>query len=187
MNVLPRTWETGRLVMSDGVLDDRPQFDAIAHACAYVGEWDPAFRVQAVDGGQPPARDEDLVAKSLGLVARPDPRFRLQSIRLKLATTIIGYFHLYHATPTPQTIFLSMLILHPDYQHQGFGQEVIAGLAHQLEHLGYIAIWLDVYLKNWPALRFWISTGFTTIVEYDGDKRHADDAYALLVLEKKLG
>jgi ribosomal protein S18 acetylase RimI-like enzyme len=62
-----------------------------------------------------------------------------------------------------------MFVLHPDWQGKHLGREVVEGLAEQLRALEYSAIWLRVYLKNWPALRFWITNGFTNILAYEGD------------------
>jgi len=67
-----------------------------------------------------------------------------------------------------------------------YGQEVAAGLIRQLAELGYAAVWLEVYLKNWPALRFWLQQGFNKIIEYDGDKQFSESAQATLVLAKQL-
>ena len=113
-------------------------------------------------------------------------RFRLQPIHLWATGEIAGYFHLYHGVPRPPITSISMFVLHPDYQRHRFGQEVIAGLAEQLRQLDYTALSLRVYLKNWPALRFWLNAGFTTITQYDGDPTHTATSQASLRLEKQL-
>ncbi len=47
-------------------------------------------------------------------------------------------------------------------------------------------LWLEVYLRNWPALRFWTIMGFTTIVGYEGDKEPGEGKQGRLILERTL-
>jgi ribosomal protein S18 acetylase RimI-like enzyme len=80
-----------------------------------------------------------------------------------------------------------MFVVHRDHQQEHVGQEVTAALWEQLRQTGPItAVWLDVYLKNWSALRFWLHNGFNTIIDYDGDPTHTDTSHANICLEKKL-
>ena len=102
---------------------------------------------------------------------------------------MIGYFHLQHYSsrlPQPATAFISMFVIHPEFQGKRFAQEVVEGLSEQLAGYGYIAIWLAVYLKNWAAIRFWLQQGFNRIIEYDGAKQFSETAQASLTLEKRL-
>ncbi len=79
-----------------------------------------------------------------------------------------------------------MFVMLPDFLGQKLAGVVVDALAEQLAQAGYRAIWLHVYLRNWPALRFWTQHGFTTIVTYDGDKVMAEEAQARLRLERPL-
>jgi len=45
---------------------------------------------------------------------------------------------------------------------------------------------LEVYLRNWPALRFWTNAGFTTIVAYEGDREPGEGRVARLMLARPL-
>ncbi|MBI1299232.1 GNAT family N-acetyltransferase [bacterium] len=180
--LLPFQWTTTRLTIADGVLDDVARLTAVFNACSYVEPWDPTFHVIAED------ELRQVIEQSLS--TGDDHRyFRLQAVRLAGEDNPIGYFHLWHWSPRlPQadTAFISMFVIHPDFQGQRYAQEVVDGLADQLRQLGYAAIWLEVYLKNWPALRFWMRQGFTRIVTYDGDPAHSATAHASLVLERRL-
>lgn len=178
---LASSWSTERLAIRDGALAEAARLQEVFNACAYVGRWDKTFREE------PLAVFVELVSKSLGLLENPDGRFRLQSIYQQDTGELVGYFHLTHGMPKPHVVWISMFVIHPAYQKHRFGQEVTDGLWAQLRALGeYSAVWLDVYLKNWPALRFWLNNGFNTILDYDGDKIHAEDTYANIALEKKL-
>ena len=57
--LLPFRWETERLLMQDGQLEEVPRLTAIFNACSYVGPWDKTFQVV------PEAEVAGLVTKSL--------------------------------------------------------------------------------------------------------------------------
>lgn len=181
-NFLPAQWTTALLIVADGVLDDVARLTAVFNACSYVEPWDPTFHVIEED------ELRQVIEQSLS-TDENNRYFRLQAVRRAGEDDPIGYFHLWHWSPRlPQadTVYISMFVIHPDFQGQRYAQEVVTGLADQLRQLGYVAIWLEAYLKNWPALRFWIQQGFTHIVKYDGDPVHTDAAHAGLVLERRL-
>ncbi len=176
---IPAHWATARLTISDSQATDTARLTQIFNACAYIEPWDPTFHPI------PEAELAQLITDSLS----HEPvrtNFRLQAIRPTLAAEPIGYFHGSHHMPEPAIFFVSMFVLHPDHQRFGYGREVIEGLANQLQPRGYTGLWLRVYLKNWPALRFWIGQGFTSIVKYDGDPMHTADSQASLILAKKV-
>jgi ribosomal protein S18 acetylase RimI-like enzyme len=179
---LPSSWTTERIMITDSTLEDVPHLTRLFNACSYVEPWDPTFH---------PVPDDELyqlVVRSLATTGA-DQAFRLQCLRSKADDVRIGYFHLHHSPPRlpqPSTVWISMFVIHPSYQRQQFAQEVVTGLTQQLAQCGYVAIWLEVYLKNWSALRFWIQQGFTNIIEYDGARLHTETEHASLVLEKRL-
>lgn len=177
--LLPTRWETARLLVEDGRSQDAPSLHAIFSACAYVAPWDDTFR-------EVPLTDlAALVNRSLTADGE-DYGFKLQCVQEKATGEIVGYFHVSHGAPEPHGVWISILVFHPDYQKQQYGRETIDGLCRQFLALGYEAIWLKVYLKNWPALRFWIGNGFTTILKYEGDKTMTSTSYAAIRLERKL-
>jgi diamine N-acetyltransferase len=181
MNKIANSWETNRLVVHTSEMEEVTELLAVFNSCAYVEPWDPTFRpVKAEEIAQ-------LVSSSLGIGENPDERFRIQTIRLKEGHEIIGYFHVYHRVPHPDTVWISIFLVRQDIQKQRFGQEVFDGLVDQLRSVGgWNGIWLKVYLKNWPALRFWTRNGFTQIKEVRGDAQYSENTHAALVLEKKL-
>lgn len=175
---LPARWKTKRIEVRDGVAEDRAALTTIFNACHYVEPWDPTFHTVS----------EPELAKVLKRSAASDEHasFRLQTLWLAGSTSPFGYFHLFHGGPKPDLCWISMFVIHPDYQGQHLAQEVVNGLAYHLREAGYRAIWLEVYLRNWPALRFWTIMGFTTIIGYEGDKEAAEGKHARLLLERPL-
>jgi ribosomal protein S18 acetylase RimI-like enzyme len=179
MHLIPAQWQTEHLNIQDSVLSEVERLREVFNACNYVEKWDPTFHEESEAGIRA------LVSKSLE--NDPAERFRMQSVRPRGEETIIAYFHIYHGAPEPDLAWVSMFVIHPDYQRRRYGAELAEGLAEQLRLLGhYRAIRLEVYLKNWPALRFWIEAGFTTIIRYAGDRVYAEGVHASLVLEKRL-
>lgn len=175
---VPPTWETRRVEVRDATAGDVAALTAIFNACAYVEPWDPTFRpVPQLEIGK-------LVRRSL--TNDEHANFRLQALRRLSDGALFGYFHLFHGAPQPDVCWISMFVIHPDYQGQHLAREVVNGLAFHLQQAGYRAIWLEVYLRNWPALRFWTTIGFKTIVGYEGDKEPGEGRQARLMLARAL-
>ena len=175
-------WFTERVHIKDCRIQDVSLLTEIFNSCNYVEQWDPTFSI--VDENE----IKLLVEKSLSETDE-NKGFRLQCLEVKDSRKIIGYFHLQHYSPRlpqPATAFISMFVIHPEFQGKRFAQEIVEGLAKQLADCGYIAIWLAVYLKNWVAIRFWIQQGFNKIIEYDGANQFSEAAQASLTLEKRL-
>jgi ribosomal protein S18 acetylase RimI-like enzyme len=177
MTRLPNTWQTSRLFIQDCALKDVPLLMAIFNACSHLEPWDPTFQIY------PEETFVELVENSVA-GGMGNGRFQLQTIRTN--QDIIGYFHCYHHNPHPHILFISMLVLHPHHQKSGLGTKLMDGLAPLARTSGYDALWLDVYLKNWPALRFWIKSGFTNIIDIDGDPQHNATNHASLILAKTI-
>jgi ribosomal protein S18 acetylase RimI-like enzyme len=175
-------WFTERVHIKDCRIQDVSLLTEIFNSCNYVEQWDPTFYI--VDENE----IKLLVEKSLSETDE-NKGFRLQCLEVKDTRKIIGYFHLQHYSPRlpqPATAFISMFVIHPEFQGKRFAQEIVDGLAKQLADCGYIAIWLAIYLKNWAAIRFWIQQGFNKIIEYDGANQFSETAQASLTLEKRL-
>lgn len=181
MKVLPPYWETERLFIQDSSLAEADSLQEVFHACGGIESWDPTFRPELEEGFI------NLIARSQSGELGIQTVFKMQTLYLKENREIIGYFHLHHGLPKPKTVFISMFIISPTYQRQSYGQETVRGIITQLQNLGgFEKVWLNVHLKNWPALRFWIRAGFTSIVEFRGDPVNGEDSHALLILEKAL-
>lgn len=175
---LPVEWLTRRVAVRDSAPEDAARLTAIFNACNYVEPWDPTFhRVAEPEIGK-------LVKRSQA--ADEHANFRLQVLRQRHTEEPFGYFHLFHGAPQPDVCWVSMFVVHPDYQGQHLAQEVVIGLAYHLREAGYRAIWLEVYLRNWPALRFWTVMGFSKIVAFEGDKEPGPGKQARLMLELSL-
>jgi ribosomal protein S18 acetylase RimI-like enzyme len=174
--LLPSRWETARLVIQDSTLEVVPQLHEIFTACSYLGAWDPTFQIV------PKEEIAGLVSKSLH-PKNEGPIFRLQGLFSKERGRSVGYFHLSHEAPQPGLAWISMFVVHPDFQGQKFASEVVNGVSTLFQGFGYSAIQLRVYLRNLRALRFWVSMGFRRIIAYEED---ATRSYESLKLEKRL-
>ena len=181
MTYLLWQWQTERLVIQDGTLAEVDELRQVFNTCHHVAKWDPTFILVSQE------EMTELIAKSVNAPADGETQFRLQAARIQGDERIIGYFHTYQKQPRPDVASISMMVIHRDFQGDGYGRELVTGLWQQLRQLIWCrAVWLHVYLKNWPALRFWVSQGFTTIIDYGGDKTHSETAHAELTLARPL-
>ena len=180
--LLPSQWETERLSIRDSALDELPELEVVSEACSYVNEWTgwrseehPGESLSAAltDGVLPPGGSKQF--------------YRIQSIRLRDTERVIGFLAGYHGWPTTDTFFVTEVMIHPEFQGQGYGRELARELCDLVGTLGaYTRIRLLAALKNWPALRFWMRAGFDRLVDYQGDKRYSAETFAYLMLEKSV-
>ena len=181
MTGLPPSWQTKRFLIQNVTLAETGRLREVYNTCNYVEPWDKTFYLVSEE------EIAGLVNDRMAFASTDQNRFQMQSIRQKDNGEIIGYFHLSHGRPHPHVAFISMFVVHRDHQKERVGQEVVTGLWEQLRQAGQCtAVWLSAYLKNWPAIRFWLNNGFNTIIDYDGDSIHTDTSHADLTLEKKL-
>lgn len=177
MRTLPAAWETERLEVRNSAPEESEELWALFNACSYAGVWDETFRPEK----------KDVIAELISKSQTGEDHFRMQTVRLKETAALVGYFHVRHGFPQPHVVWISMLVVHPQHQRQGFGPEIMEALAQQVAHLQtYQSLWLRVYLKNLPALRSWIRAGFRTILEYRGDKVFSEDGHASIILERRI-
>jgi diamine N-acetyltransferase len=174
-NQLPTHWETTHLAVDDSQLDENLDLQRICDACAYIDEWtglsDRPILSILRSGDLPPGGSKEF--------------FRLQSIRLLSTHQLIGYLNIYHGYPSDDIFWIGMFGIDPQFQGQGYGQELISRLVELVREInGYSKIRLGVALKNWPAIRFWVNAGFDRIFKISGDKTCSTNTYAFLYLEK---
>jgi ribosomal protein S18 acetylase RimI-like enzyme len=100
--------------------------------------------------------------------------------------TMIGYLSTYHGYPNKEILYLGFLFIDTVFQRKGFAKEVVVRLSEEAKSIGYTSIRINVALKNWPAMRFWVNNGFRSIIGVHGDREIGEDQYAFLELEKIL-
>jgi ribosomal protein S18 acetylase RimI-like enzyme len=181
MHMLPTEWETERLILRDVSERDVDALTALYNANAHFGKWDSVFQVVERSEVQ------ELVVKSVTRAQDPDRLFHMQAAWRKEDGVLVGYYHTVVAPRFPDVVYISMFVVDPAWQGQGYGAEIVRGLGEQWPRClpDQARAWAEVSLKNWPALRFWIGAGFRTIFEMDGDAELSDDARATLTLERR--
>ena len=186
MKSLPTLWTTERLIIRDSSSEEAERLCEIFNANAHIGKWDPTFQVIDV------TEIERLIQKSFSREEQGHEHFQMQTVFERDAGQIIGYFHCYHGVAKDGTrfddiSFISMFVLDPKWQQHGYGGEIIDNLIDQSVSLGDRAcLGARVYLKNWPALRFWIKQNFRHIARMDGDREHGPETHASVVLFNRL-
>jgi GNAT superfamily N-acetyltransferase len=153
---LPSAWATARFWVRDSLPDEASELARLYNSCASLGDVDPTFLGASVEE----------VAGLVDASARAEGGFRMQTIGLRGGGERIGYFHVTHRHPRPETVWVSILVLGGAYQGLGYGREVGRGLLDRTSELPWCEeVWLKVYTANHRALRHWVALGFRRIVE----------------------
>ena len=96
----------------------------------------------------------------------------------------VGLLGVYFGYPKLQTVYINTLSLRPAYQNRGLGHEITAELERLAEEQGYIESRVAVGLKNWGALRFWTTCGYSQITRIKGDRTFSPNSLANVELLK---
>jgi len=178
--ILPRHLALARLLLREATLSDCERLQEIANAGSYIDKWvgdttepDVIYK-NITEGDLPPLTD-----------ARRE-YYSMKAICLLDTGLAIGYMGLYHGYPDNRSVWISILLIDPAYQRQGFAGEVVQGIIGAASHAGYESLGIGVHLKNWPALRFWVKQGFNSIDKIVGDSEHSDTTYAIVSLRQNL-
>ncbi|MGN7413943.1 GNAT family N-acetyltransferase [Paenibacillus sp. SAF-068] len=178
MKQLPVEWNSDRLIISDVKEYGIPELESIYETSRYLHQWDGREHVQ------------DYVRKCFEKGHLPpegrQENYRIQSIRTAEDDRNIGLLSVYHGYPSEDSLYLEFLYIQSEIQKQGYGQELIQALTLHCSELGYKEIRINVALKNWPALRFWIKSGFNQISGIFGDLEFSNDTFANTELIKSL-
>jgi GNAT superfamily N-acetyltransferase len=98
----------------------------------------------------------------------------------------VGILSAYFGYPTPETMYIGALFLRPSCQRRGFGHEIVSELEHRAVSIGFCEARAGVGLKNWAALRFWTSCGYSRITKIKGDTEFSPGSLANVELLKEL-
>ena len=70
-----------------------------------------------------------------------------------------------------QRIYVSRLIVKPEYRRQGIGKMLVDFITDKAEELGYSEMSIGVDMDNYPALKLYIDCGFNKVVYIGEDKQ----------------
>jgi GNAT superfamily N-acetyltransferase len=86
-----------------------------------------------------------------------------------------------------ETIFLGGFYIKQTKQKKGLGKIILKMYEDKWKKENkYDRIILNVDIKNWVAIRFWINNGYNKIIQWIGDLEYSEKTYAMLRLEKKI-
>jgi RimJ/RimL family protein N-acetyltransferase len=137
MKILPDCWETDRLLVRDATMGDVPYLVNMFDACSYLGEWDNSYYDETEEAFI------QLVSKSAGYNHHSKDIFKMQCVTPIVGDSLIGYYHLFHDSPLPRKVWVSMFVVHPHFQKMHYGTELAYGILKQIKQLNdYEAIWI---------------------------------------------
>lgn len=67
--------------------------------------------------------------------------------------------------------YVSRLIVKKSFRQQGIGKELVEFIKTKAKEEGFSELAIGVDLDNYPALKLYISTGFTQIIRIDEDEQ----------------
>ena len=70
-----------------------------------------------------------------------------------------------------QRVYVSHLIVKPEYRRQGVGKMLVEFITNKAKALGYSEMSIGVDLDNYPALRLYIDAGFDKAIYIGKDKQ----------------
>ena len=182
LKLIPKKWETHRLIIRDSTLDEVEDLQAIDDIVPQTRGW-------THNPGRELPKEPILSALMDGVLppGGKKEQFRLQSIRTGESERLVGFLGVYHGFPDADVFWINTLTLHPDEQGKGFGVALINGLVDVVRNLGtYTKLQTYVPLLNWPSLRLCTKVGFNTMVRIEGDKVFTEGGEAHVLVEKEL-
>ena len=100
------------------------------------------------------------------------------------AIGLLAYFCGY---PNDHSLYIGELYILASLQGQKLGTEIVAHVAHEAQLAGGGAIYVNIGLKNWPAIRFWLHVGFDRLTRFSGAPQFGADKFASIELMRTLG
>ena len=97
---------------------------------------------------------------------------------------MVNYCQYYKNYENNNTIFLGSFFIKRNKQKKGLGKKIIKMYEEQWKQEGYTKIILQVDIKNWVGIRFWLRNGYNKIIKWIGDLEYSDKTYAMIRLEK---
>ena len=178
MVLLPKTWETSRLIVSLVKIEEANLLQEIYEE-SFNKNWIPKDAI--------PTKDQMKIwISNPNLPPNGKKEYQIyQSIKEKNSNKIIGYFTGYHGYPTPQVFAIGDLFLANNAQSKGLGSEFIEQLSKILEP-NYSAMQVCVRLKNWKGINFWHKQQFNKIIGIIGDKEYSENSVADILLRREL-
>lgn len=180
--LLPATWQcSDEWTVVRAKIDDAEGITALYNACHYLYDVDENFI----------RREKEYYQEILGNIYHTENGRDYSSycycLKDNETATVMGYFQCIAHYPDDGTMWISAMILHPDYHGKNIGKKFMTSFEEKLSSDTIKHISLRVSLKNYPALHFWIANGFTTIIHFKAEKYYSSESNAeCLVLGKQL-
>ncbi|MBB3072880.1 ribosomal protein S18 acetylase RimI-like enzyme [Paenibacillus baekrokdamisoli] len=176
---LKNPWKSERLIFEDLKLQELEEVQELYESSSNISRWngrepDIEYINQCYfKGDLPPGGKKE--------------NYKIQTIKTnEESNNLIGMLSIYHGYPRSDITYIAFMCVGNKYKKQGYGQEIINQLIIELTRLEYKEIRINVALKNWSALRFWIKLGFDKINGIFGDEDYSDRTYSNIELTRLL-
>ncbi len=153
--------ETERLRIRTAEEGDRSGIADVHRACAYMADWTGCPHDEA---------GLNALLANTDLPPGGSPEFsHLAVLEDKASGRLAGIAQYYTAWPEANCIWIGLMLIHPKYQKQGFGGEFVQAFVAESKRQAYARAGLGVALRNQPAMKFWVKSGFDRIGKVTAD------------------
>lgn len=99
--------------------------------------------------------------------------------------SIIGVLDLLTGFPTPQGLWIGLLLIHGERHGNQYGRRIVTAVLDAAKIAGYEYVQLGVIDNNQKGIRFWHKQGFTQIRTTKMERDNANPL-SVVVMEKRL-
>jgi len=100
--------------------------------------------------------------------------------------TPIAWIQFYEKFVRTEVVFLGELFVGKEFQGNGVGRKTIQYFENIWKENGCKLAILNVDLKNWDGIRFWVKMGYSKIEKVIGDDEYSENTFAMIRLSKEL-
>lgn len=168
---------TNRLTVNAATAEDAQDIGKVYYACSYMSQW---------TGMEHDEQGLAALLDNSDLPPNGSSEFSHLAVFREKSGKTIGFVQYYTAYPEANCMWIGLFLLHPDVQKQGYGKEFIDAFIEECRLQGYSQIGLGVALRNQPALKFWVKSGFSHIARVKCDGESGEGSLGLLALNMAL-
>ena len=107
-------------------------------------------------------------------------------LSIRIFGTLIGYTAVYRDYPIKNILRIPFIYIGEAARGNGSGSAVLEEICRYFANAGYSVVRTTVSLRDWNALRFFISRGFRTISGISAEGSEADGNYGGIVLDRSV-
>ena len=160
------------IVTIENVNKYKAVIDSIKYICKYSG-YDPG-EINLVN---------EITKPSLPENGKIENNF-IYGIYENKSNDAVGWIQYYNELDNKPIVFLGELYVRKEYQNKGYGKSILKHFENIWKENCIEKAVLNVDLKNWDGIRFWVKNGYNQIDKVIGRDSYSENTYNMLRLFK---